>query len=156
MARKVELEEAKQRAARFCAFQERSPKEVSDKLKSWGLPDHSADEAVRQLITEGFVEPQRFANAYCNDKFEFNSWGKQKIRANIFPHKLDSDIVDRALSRIDDVRYFERVVELASKKWTILEGQELTKQKQKTLAYLKNKGFESDVIWKAINQLAAK
>ncbi|MEP1096812.1 MAG: regulatory protein RecX [Cyclobacteriaceae bacterium] len=156
MARKIELIEAKQKAGRFCAFQERSPKEVLDKLKSWGLPHEYTDQALNELINEGFVDPQRFANAYCYDKFEFNSWGKQKIRANIFLHQLDSDIIESALKRIDETRYFARVVDLASKKWSMLEGQDDAKKKQKTLAYLGNKGFESDLIWKAINQLATK
>jgi len=156
MTRKVELIEAKQKAGRFCAFQERSPKEVADKLNSWGLHHEFTEQILKELIQEGFVDAQRFANAYCNDKFEFNSWGKQKIRANIFQHRLDSDIIESALNRIDDTKYFARVVDLASKKWMSLEEQEVVKKKQKTLTYLGNKGFESELIWKAINQLTTK
>lgn len=156
MARKIELIEAKQKAARFCAYQERSPKEVSDKLKSWGLSFESANQVLNELINESFIDPQRFANAYCNDKFEFNSWGKQKIKANIFQHQLDTDTVEAALSRINSEKYFDRLLELAGKKWSALDGEEEAKKKQKTLAYLANKGFESDLIWKAIRQLTLK
>ena len=153
MPRKLEPAEAKQKAARFCAFQERSPKEVSDKLRTWGLGDKDADEVLSDLLKEGFVDPQRFANAYCNDKFEFNSWGKQKIKASIYQHQLGADIVEQALDRIDKGKYFLRLQELTTKKWSSLESEELSKRKQKTLAFLVSKGFETDLIWKVLSDL---
>ena len=153
MGRKLDLTEAKQRAARFCAFQERSPKEIFDKLKSWGVPKEQINEVVHQLIDQDFVNAQRFANAFCNDKFEFNSWGKQKIKAALFPHQLDSLVVEAALDRIDSEKYERRILELAKKKWESLTEEDESKKKQKTLAYLANKGFESDFIWKAIHQM---
>ena len=88
MARKLGIKEAKQRAGRFCAFRERSPNELFEKLQNWGLPEEDAAEVTAELSKEGFVDEQRFADAYCNDKFQFNSWGKQKIRAHIYSHKL--------------------------------------------------------------------
>ena len=156
MARRLELAEAKQKAGRFCAFQERSPKEISDKLRGWGLENDQVQDVLEQLLNEGFVDPQRFANAYCNDKFEFNSWGKHKIKANIFVHQLDAVVVENALARIDNDNYINRLAELAEKKWSNLEGVEDVNRKQKTLSYLTNKGFETDLIWKALNQLSKK
>ncbi len=153
MARKLELTEAKQRAARFCAFQERSPKEVSDKLKSWGLSSDDAEQVLSELTKDGFVDSQRFANAFCNDKFEFNSWGKQKIKANIYQHQLGTEIIERALDRINEKKYFDRLKDLASKKWLSLEEEELSKRKQKTLAFLVSKGFETNLIWQALGDL---
>ncbi len=153
MPRKLELVEAKQKAARFCAFQERSPKEVFDKLKSWGLGEEQVDQVLAQLFKEGFVDPQRFANAYCNDKFEFNSWGKQKIKANIYQHQLATSIVDLALDRIDKGKYFERLQALANRKWLSLEEEKPSERKKKVLAFLVSKGFETDLIWKAIGNL---
>ncbi len=153
MPRKLEPGEAKQKAARFCAYQERSPKEVSDKLKNWGLKGNEIDQVLQELLNDGFVDPQRFANAYCNDKFEFNSWGRQKIKATIYQHQLSSNIVENALNRIDEEKYFERLLELATKKWQSIERDESAKRKQKVLAFLVSKGFETDLIWKAIEKL---
>ena len=120
MARRLELSEAKLKAARFCAFQERSPKEVSDKLYNWGLTSDQINETIDLLIKEGYIDSQRFANAYCNDKFEFNSWGKLKIRSSIHQHQLDSQVIENALNRIDDVNYFQRVSELTEKKMGVI------------------------------------
>ncbi|MEO9482814.1 MAG: regulatory protein RecX [Ekhidna sp.] len=154
MANKLGIKEAKQKAGRFCAFKERSPSELLEKIQTWGIAEEDASQLVAELLKEGFVDEQRFANAFCNDKFEFNSWGKQKIKAHIYSHKLSETAVQTALDRIDPEKYFSRLLELAKTKWDRLEKDEDFKRKQKTLAYLVSKGFESDLIWSAINSLS--
>lgn len=156
MARKLGIQEAKQRACRFCAFRERSPNELFEKLQSWGLSGEEASSLVAELSKEGYVDEQRFANAFCNDKFEFNSWGKQKIKAHVYAHKLSSEAVQNALDRIDPQKYEQRLRDLAKSKWDKLDGDDPFKRKQKTAAYLTNKGFEMDLIWEAINSLDTK
>ena len=156
MSRKLDIKEAKQKAGRFCAFRERSPNELFEKIQSWGIPEESASKLVSELSKEGYVDEQRFANAFCNDKFEFNSWGRQKIKAHIYAHKLSDEAVRNALERIDPEKYFERLAELANSKWNRLSDQDEFKRKQKTAAYLSGKGFEMDLIWSAIALLEKK
>ena len=156
MARNLSIKEVKQKAGRFCALRERSPNEVEEKIISWGISQTEAHKVVEELSREGYINEQRFANAYCNDKFEFNSWGKQKIWSNIYAHKLPEQVVTNALDRIDPDKYSSRLYELAQRKWERLEQDELAHRKQKTLNYLSNKGFELDLIWSAIAKLESK
>ena len=153
MAGKLSIKEAKERAGRFCSFRERSPNEVSEKLKSWGLTEDECVDLVTELLKLNFINEQRFANAYCNDKFEFNSWGKQKIRNGIYPHKISESAIRQALDRIDADKYNARLLELAKKKWEKLSKEEPIKQKQKTVNFLAGKGYELDLIWKTIEKL---
>lgn len=148
----ISVDQAKQKAAKFCSLRERSPKEVWDKLVSLGLEQDQVSEVLTLLIKDDFVNPQRFANAYCNDKFEFNSWGKQKIRMNISIHQLDTSIVEKAMNRIDGAKYHSLLNGLALKKWQSLEREPAMKRKQKTVAFLASKGFEMDLIWKVIGE----
>ncbi|MEP1033998.1 regulatory protein RecX [Ekhidna sp.] len=154
MANRLGIKEVKQKAGRFCAFRERSPNELFEKIQSWGIAEEDAAQLVAELSKEGFVDEQRFANAYCNDKFEFNSWGKQKIKSHIYSHKLSELAVQNALDRIDPDKYFNRLSELAESKWQKLEKEDDFKRKQKTLAFLVGKGYEQDLIWTALNSLA--
>lgn len=151
MSKRLGINEIKQKAGRFCAFRERSPNELFEKVQSWGISEEEASRVVAELSKEGFVDEQRFANAFCNDKFDFNSWGKIKIKAHIYAHKISEDAVQTALNRIDPEKYFSRLTELARTKWNRLDGEEGFKRKQKTAAYLSGKGFELDLIWSAIN-----
>ncbi|MBC6400441.1 MAG: RecX family transcriptional regulator [Ekhidna sp.] len=156
MARQLSIKEAKQRAGKFCALRERSPQEVYDKVRSWGLSERECQEIVDLLVRGDFVNEQRFANAYCRDKFEFNSWGRQKIKSGILPYKISSAILEESLSKIDPKKYKLRLYKLAKKKWEYLHKEEDQKKKQKTASYLVSKGFEPDLIWSTINSLSEK
>ena len=147
------FKEALQRAGRFCALRERSPSEVIEKVQSWGYSTNDAEEVVAKLIEMNYINEQRFANAYCHDKFEFNSWGKQKIKAAIYQHHLPSEVIENALNRIDSERYEARLLEIAQKKWQKLKSELPTKKKQKTVNYLTGKGYEIHLIWKTIDHL---
>ena len=156
MAQKLSSKEALQRAGRFCALRERSPQEVLEKLLGWGLLEDDALVVVGKLQEDGYINEQRFANAFCHDKFEFNSWGKQKIRASIYPHRLPKQMIEEALNRIDEQHYESRLRSLAEKKWNALQKEALNKRKQKTASYLASKGFEPELIWRVINSLSGK
>lgn len=151
MTKKPSLLEIKQKIGRFCAFRERSPKEVQDKLASWNVPALEAEEVMRMLLEDNYLNEQRFANAFCHDKFEFNSWGKQKIKSHIYQHQLSVDVIEEALKRIDPDKYFERLQVLIQKKWDSLSVEDKQKRKQKVVAYAVSKGFEVDLIWKVLN-----
>ena len=153
---KLDIKEAKQRAEKFCALRERSPSELSEKIQSWGAAEEDAAKLVAELSKEGFVDEQRFANAFCNDKFEFNSWGKQKIKAHIHSHKLSEEAIQNALNRIDSDKYALRLFELAKDKWERLAKEEDFERKQKTIAYLAGKGFEPDLSWNTIYSLKSE
>lgn len=156
MARSVSLKEAKPRAGRFCATRERSPNEVLEKIQSWGISEEDASNIVGELIGAGYINEQRFANAYCHDKFTFQSWGKQKIKASIYPHKLPGEVVQKALDRINPDEYEQRLLELAQRKWDSVRDSEPLKKKQKAVNYLANKGFELDLIWKTVGLIEEK
>lgn len=148
------IQRLKAKAYKFCAYRERSPKEVRDKLIDWGADEAGTQTILATLKAENFLDEQRFANAFCNDKFEFNSWGKIKIRAQISVHQISRHLLENALDRIDERKYFERLKELAQKKWSQLssDNKPIIKQK-KTLNYLVSKGFEADLIWKVLREL---
>jgi regulatory protein len=58
------VEQAKQKALRYCAYQERSHQEVKNKLYELGLNSLDADELLTYLITEGFLNEERYAKAF--------------------------------------------------------------------------------------------
>lgn len=155
MGARLTPKEAKEKAGRFCAFRERSPNEVLEKIISWGLSRLESEKIVEELIALNYIDELRFATAYCHDKFEFNSWGKQKIKAAIYSHKLPSSTIEKALQRIDADKYNQRLYELAEKKWERLTEDSGLKKKQKLLNYLVSKGFEMDLILKTLTKLEA-
>jgi len=147
-------EQAMTKVMRYCSSRERAPQQVREKLVKWGLPLSQAEEIISQLKNENFLNEERFAKAYCHDKFEFNKWGKIKIRYGIQKFKLSDTIVDEGLSSIPEERYLETVNDQAQKKWQLLRTEpDSFIRRQKTANFLIRRGYESNVIYQVIDKL---
>ena len=149
------VKQAKAKAAKYCSLRERAPYQVMEKLLGWDLPEEVAHQILTELIRENYVNEERFSRAYCHDKFEFNKWGKQRIRQELNRLKISEDLIEDGLNSIDPDRYWGILQALAEKKYTSLRTEnDLWKRKQKTTAYLLRKGFEMDLSIEIVNRLS--
>jgi len=148
------LKQAKSRAAKYCAGRERSPYQVLQKLFAWELDEDNAQQVLAELIAENFIDEERFARAFCHDKFEFNQWGKIRIRQELSQHRIAENMIQIGLNSIDPAKYEEVIFKLAVKKWSLLKDDPWIK-KQKTTAFLVRKGFEMDLAIEAVRKVSA-
>ena len=67
--------EALQKIAAFCAYQERTQKEVEQKLKSYGLDEDEAGEIIIRLSREKLLDEERFAQAFVRGHYRHKKVG---------------------------------------------------------------------------------
>ena len=136
----------------YCAYQERCNYEVRNKLWTLGFWGDWADEIVMHLIDENFLHEERFARTFARGKFRFKKWGKIKIRQKLREKRVNKKLIDFAIDKeLDDEDYWKVVEGLVAKKDKTLREDDLFVRKKKIFNYLFQKGFESGLIWKAIN-----
>ncbi|MEM7109092.1 MAG: regulatory protein RecX [Bacteroidota bacterium] len=151
--KKYAKEEAKLKAADFCAYQERSQQEVRDKLYDYGLHQEDVEEVISLLITEGFVNEERFARAYIRGKFRLKKWGKIKIANGLIPHKISDYCLKKGWEEIDEEEYHQVLINLIDKKNSSLKETSLLIKKRKIAQYAIQKGFEPSLVWDYIRNL---
>ena len=61
--------------AKYCAYQERSVKEVTDKLKTFEISEKDREEIINYLIDNKFVNDERFAHAFVRGKINQSAGG---------------------------------------------------------------------------------
>lgn len=137
------------KAASFCAYQERTLKEVRQRLREWDLPDEEAEPLIQELITQNYLNEERFARAFVGGKFRVKKWGRLKIRQEMKLKGLSNDLIQKSLLEIDGDAYEETLKELLSKKVQGLKG-EPSQVKQKLLRFALSRGFESDIVWEVL------
>ena len=71
--------QAKINIENYCAYQERSHRQVRNKLFTYGLYSSEVESIISDLISSGFLNEERFAKAYAGGKFRMKSWGRAKI-----------------------------------------------------------------------------
>ncbi len=137
---------ALERLRSYCAYQERSQQEVRDKLYSLGMTTDEVEQGVTILITEGFVNEGRFAEAYARGKHRTKRWGRIKIRIGLKRHGVSDVCIRKALENLSDEEYIATLVKLLEVKRKSLGGKEDFKAAQALLRAGISHGFEPELV----------
>lgn len=152
--KRIEPSKAREKILRYCVYQERSHLQVKEKLYSFGLYKGEVDQLLSDLITNGFLNEERFALAYAGGKFRMKQWGRMKIVKGLKSHGITSYLINKALKEIDEKIYRDTLYKLLKKKSNLLKNKaDKTQRLQKLSAYAIGKGYETELVWQIINEL---
>lgn len=150
--KKYSFLEAKSKIESYCAYQERCHKEVVDKLYEWGQLQNDIDILIADLISNRFLDEERFAEAYVSGKYRIKKWGRNKIKIHLKQKHISDYSINKALKLIDNEEYQSNIKNLANKKLSTLSGNKWEKMK-KLQNYLLSKGYESEHISELLKEL---
>lgn len=142
-----------EKARQYCAYQERSPQEVREKLRRMQADDSAISTIIAQLETENFLNEKRFATYYALSKLRNNKWGRYKITQGMRLKGLSEHTIKSSLNEIEQEEYLQILQKILAAK-TIREN-DAAKRKAKLARYAMQKGFEPALVWETINQLLA-
>jgi regulatory protein len=156
--KQLSKEQALQKLRHYCSYQERCHAEVKEKLYSFGLYKQVVEECISQLIEENYLNEERFAVAFAGGKFRIKHWGRKKIQQELKQKRVSEYCIRKALQEIDQEQYIKTLDKLASKKWSSIKGQGITRfvKNQKTTVWLLQRGYEPELISRAIATLSSE
>jgi len=140
---------------RFCAYQERSHSEVKTKLFEYGLGSAEVDAILSDLITEGFLNEERFAKAFAGGKFRITKWGKLKIQRELESSGVSPRNIASGLAEIDRSEYSKTLLGLVKKKSNQIIEENIFKKKNKVARFVIGKGYEPVLVWEIVNDFIA-
>lgn len=111
------------------------------------------EEVLSDLITEDFVNEERFSKTFSSGKFRFNKWGRLKIKQALKHKGLSSYCQTVGLSEIDNAEYHNQIEQLLQKKLDSIREDDLWIKKNKAVRYLISKGYENELVWNIMNDL---
>lgn len=142
---KLTLPLAIEKIKNWCAYQERSHFETQNKLFEYGLKSDDVNQAIAVLVSDNFLNEERFAESFARGKFRIKHWGKNKIKQELKMRKVSDYSIKKALKQIDDKEYLKTLEKLIDKKWKETKEKNDYKKKYKVLQYVVSRGFESDL-----------
>lgn len=129
----------------YCSRSEHCVLDVLNKLYAAGLGEEESDEIVQCLVAQGYVDEQRYANAFVNDKFRFNKWGKLKITHALRQKKIPTVVIQIALETLDEDAYSHVLLQLIEAKKKTVKGT-AAQQKAAVMRFAVSRGFELDLV----------
>ncbi len=146
--------EAKAKLEALCAYQERCQYEMNQKLISWDFLEEQRNQLIADLISNNFINEERFASAFVSGKFRIKKWGKNKIKSHLRMKQISDYSIERGMNEIDPDEYWKTILELIEKKAKDLstkKGDHWVKR-AKIYTFLLSRGFESDLVSDAIKE----
>lgn len=148
--KKFSPQEALEKIRRYCAYQERSHLEVRKKLYEYGLFREQVDDLITRLITDGFLNEERFARAFAGGKFRMKKWGRLKIEKALEAKGVSRNCIRLGLSEIDETAYRQTLKEILKTKASQTDTVDLFQKKNKVSHYALQKGYEPELIWEIL------
>lgn len=151
---KDNMEKVLEKIRKYCAYQDRSTKEVQAKLRILGISESDFENIINQLIEEGFINEERFIQSYIRGKINTKGWGVQKIIYNLKLKGIEEQLIRKEIAKLDSQSIEKNLISLIEK-W--ITNKELTYvTKQKLYRYLMNRGYSGGEISQVLTQLDLK
>ena len=120
---RIGKDQAIQRIRHYCAYQERSQQEVRDKLYELGMSKSEVEEIISDLISENFLNEERFAQQFAGGHFRIKQWGRIKIKYELKKKNVSEYCIKKALAAINMSDYFATLSKLADIKFRSLKSE---------------------------------
>jgi len=111
----MEREIILQKLRKYCDYQDRCHEEVRTKLLNIKVYGDELEEVMATLITEDYLNEERYARSYARGKFRMKRWGKRKILQHLKFKKISAYCIKKAMTEIDDDEYRNTLETLLSK-----------------------------------------
>ena len=147
------VKEATLKLMQFCAYRDRSQKEVEEKLKEMHMIPLACEEIIIKLMQEDFLNEERFARSFVRGKFRIKKWGRNKIKQELKLREISQPLIKIAFTEINDAEYLKTLEELAIKKLALLKEPNSFKKKKKLSDHLMQKGYEPAMVFECVNEL---
>lgn len=147
------VKEATVKLMQFCAYRDRSHKEVEEKLKEMKMIPAAQEQIIIKLMQEDFLNEERFARSFVRGKFRIKKWGRKRIIQELKLREISSPVIKLGLTEIEEKVYRKTLYELAEKKLNSLKEPNSFKKKKKLTDHLLRKGYEANLVLDCVNDL---
>ena len=151
MEREMTFDEALDRCRFLAAKGECCTFDLEQKMRNWGVQSKDIQRVIESLVAERFVDNLRFATAYVRDKTRFNHWGRVKTTLMLRQKHIDKQVINEAFNELPESDYQRAFEAERDKKLRQLRALKPFERNRKTAAYLIQKGFEPDFVFKNLN-----
>lgn len=132
--------------AKYCSVAERCEADVLRRLSKYQLSTKEEETLINQLKEENFLNEERYAKAFVNDKYKFSKWGKRKISQALYEKGISSQCISSALEFIDDSVYIQNLKELLESKNKTIKAKDSYEHNGKLIRFALGRGYQYNEI----------
>jgi len=142
------VQRAVELACRYLDRRERTESDVRDHLDAKGIDASAVDIVVDMLTDQGYLDDERYARLFAEDKRHLEEWGNDRIRWALRDRGLDLALVSRVLAEEPASAELARALALLRRRFPgpLRDHRE----RERALAVLLRKGYDSELALDAV------
>ena len=137
----------------YCAYQDRCHYDVEKKMREFFLIPEAKDEILLGLISDNFLNEERFAKSYARGKFRIKQWGKNKIIQEFKKRHISEYLIKTGLKEIEYSDYYNTIEKLILKKKETIKASNTYELEKKLISFMMNKGYEYELIREVLSDI---
>lgn len=144
-----------EKAYSLLARRDHSRKELTDKLNRRGYSNELVIRVIDEIQQAGFLDDAIFARRYANTRLQIRPMGRKLLFFELLRKGITNELAEKTVAEAyDGIDEFALARQLAAKRISSYrKGEESkTKQKQKLSAYLRQRGFEWEIVTQIVNE----
>lgn len=146
----LELERTLALAYAHLNRRERTVQEMRAHLRKRGVDEEVVEAALDELGAAGYLDDQRFASVFSQDKRELEHWGSQRIRQALLARGIDAEVADAVLDQSSRSGELDRALGLLRRRFA--EGLPGRRESERALGMLLRKGYEYELAAQALTE----
>lgn len=146
--------EVLQKLTALCAKSEHCQYDMLTKMSAWNVPETMQAEVLAYLISERYVDDERYTRAFIRSKATYNRWGRRKIEQALRMKRVGEDVYKPLLDEVCSAEDYEKtLLPLLQTKAKSVKGNSEYEIRGKLIRFALSRGFDYDVIERVIEKL---
>lgn len=138
-------------AVKYIMVRLRSVNELRNYLLKKNYELDIVESIIIKLEKNGYLNDLIFTKAFINDKLNFTTMGKYKIKNELIKLKISPEIIETSLEEISEDKWIEKIDKLVSKYLKSNKKYSGNILRNKLYTYLVNLGHDTNLVIKSLN-----
>ena len=135
-----------QKLTAICSSAEHCTYEMQEKMRRWGIDEAMQAKVIAYLVSEKYVDDERYCRMFVREKIRFNKWGRRKVEQALFMKRIPKEISRSVLDEVPDEEYLKVLRPLLKTKEKSIKANNEYEKNMKLAKFALSRGFSFDLI----------
>ena len=138
--------------AALCSRSEHCVKEMTDKMTKWGVDERTQASVIAYLVSEKYIDEERYARFFIDDKVKGNKWGRRKVEQALYFKGVPETIYRPILEELEDSDYEHILRPMIEQKRKTVTGKTDYEIRCKLIRFGLSRGFSMEQVLSCLNE----
>lgn len=136
-----------------CARAEHCKDDMIRRMQRWQVDESLQQEVISYLVREKYIDEERYARFFINDKVKYNRWGRRKVEQALYFKHIPREVYEPLLDEVASEDFEEVLLPLLKNKEKNLKYANDYERRMKLLRFALQRGFSYEQADKCISRL---